>query len=119
MRESVYLHEILRVAGEQSFKPRNAAFPLHDLRQHGSLRGFVRNSYIVLRRAAEARVVNLTPHDFRRTFATNLLDANIDLVTVRDLMGHSDINTTASYDRRGEQARRSAVHVLRVPFATE
>jgi integrase/recombinase XerD len=72
--------------------------------------------YIVLRRAGEAGISDLTPHDFRRTFATNLLEANIDLVTVRDLMGHSDINTTAGYDRRGEDARRSAVQVLRVPF---
>ncbi len=47
----------------------------------------------------------------------NLLEANIDLVTVRDLMGHPDINTTAGYDRRSEDAKRSAVQVLRVPFA--
>lgn len=73
--------------------------------------------YIVLRRAGEAGIQSLTPHDFRRTFATNLLEANIDLVTVRDLMGHSDINTTAGYDRRSEDAKRSAVQVLRVPFS--
>jgi integrase len=73
--------------------------------------------YIVLRRAAEAGVQSLTPHDFPRTFATNLLEANIDLVTVRDLMGHSDINTTAGYDRRREDAKRSTVQVLRVPFS--
>lgn len=73
--------------------------------------------YIVLRRAGEAGIQSLTPHDFRRTFATNLLAANIDLVTVRDLMGHSDINTTAGYDRRNEDAKRTAVQVLRVPFA--
>lgn len=73
--------------------------------------------YIVLRRAGEAGIKRLTPHDFRRTFATNLLEATIDLVTVRDLMGHSDINTTAGYDRRSEDAKRSAVQVLRVPFA--
>lgn len=68
-------------------------------------------------RGGEPGVRSLTPHDFRRTFATNLLEASIDLVTVHDLMGHSDINTTAGYDRRSEDAKRSAVQVLRVPFA--
>ena len=61
-------------------------------------------------------IQTLTPHDFRRTFATDLLEANIDLVTVRDLMGHSDINTTAGYDRRSEDAKRRGAEVLRVPF---
>lgn len=75
--------------------------------------------YIVLRRATEAGIANVTPHDFRRTFATNLLDARIDLVTVRDLMGHADINTTAGYDRRPEDTKRSAVEVLKVPFAAD
>jgi site-specific recombinase XerD len=68
-------------------------------------------------RGGEPGVRSLTPHDFRRTFATNLLEASIDLVTVRNLIGHSDINTTAGYDRRSEGAKRSAVQVLRVPFA--
>jgi hypothetical protein len=62
---------------------------------------------IVLRRAGEAGFsASPPPHDFRRTFAANLIEANIDLVTVRDLMGHSDINTTAGYDRHSEDAKR-------------
>jgi site-specific recombinase XerD len=64
----------------------------------------------------EAGIQSLTPHHFRRTFATNLLEADIDLVTVRNLMGHSDISTTVGYDCRSEDVKRSAVQVLRVPF---
>jgi integrase/recombinase XerD len=55
--------------------------------------------YIVLWRAGEAGIQSLTPHDCRRPFATNLLESNIDLRTVRGLMGHLDINTTAGHDR--------------------
>jgi integrase/recombinase XerD len=37
--------------------------------------------YSVLRRSGEVGIQSLTPHDFRRTFATNLLESNIDLGT--------------------------------------
>lgn len=68
------------------------------------------------KRGEEAGLSEFTPHDMRRTFAGDLLDAGVDLVTVQKLMGHSDTNTTASYDRRGEVAKRSAVRKLHVPY---
>jgi integrase/recombinase XerD len=58
----------------------------------------------------------LTWHDFRRTFAGNLLDAGIDLATVQVLMGHSSPVTTSTYDRRGERVRRKAVQKLFAPY---
>ncbi len=44
----------------------------------------------------------ITPHDLRRTFATRLLSQNVDIVMVKNLMGHANVRTTANYDRRGE-----------------
>lgn len=61
----------------------------------------------------QAGVEAFTPHDLRRTYGTSLLDADVDLVTVRDLMGHENIATTALYDRRGEDAKRAAVAKLK------
>jgi len=58
----------------------------------------------------------ITWHDFRRTFAGNLLDANNDLVTVQKLLGHSSPTTTSNYDRRGEEVKRRAVRSLHVPY---
>lgn len=57
-----------------------------------------------------------TWHDFRRTFAGNLLDAGIDLVTVSRLMGHEQTTTTARYDLRGEEVQRKAVDAIHVPY---
>ncbi|HMN12399.1 MAG TPA: tyrosine-type recombinase/integrase, partial [Bellilinea sp.] len=73
--------------------------------------------YTVLnKRGAQAGTARFTPHDLRRTFAGDLLDAGADIATVQKLMGHSSANTTAGYDRRGEQAKRSAVKKLHVPY---
>jgi site-specific recombinase XerD len=73
--------------------------------------------YAMLKKRGEAAgLSSFTPHDIRRTFAGDLLDAGVDLVTVQKLMGHSDANTTAGYDRRGEVAKRGAVKKLHVPY---
>ena len=58
----------------------------------------------------------ITWHDFRRTFAGNLLDAGVDLVTVQKLLGHSSPTTTSNYDRRGEAAKQKAIGKIELPF---
>ncbi|MEZ4705625.1 MAG: site-specific integrase [Caldilineaceae bacterium] len=67
---------------------------------------------VVLSRGAEAGIRRFTPHDMRRTYSGELLDAGVDLATVQKLMGHSSASTTAGYDRRGVQARRKAAEML-------
>lgn len=72
--------------------------------------------YILRRRATDAKVKAFAPHDLRRSFAGDQLDAGTDLSTVQKMMGHANADTTAKYDRRDARAKKAAASRIHFPY---
>ena len=60
----------------------------------------------------EAGITNFTFHDLRHTFGTRLPDAGVDVVKIKELMGHASIVTTMRYIHATDQGKRGAITVL-------
>ena len=41
--------------------------------------------------------LHITPHMFRHTFATFLLESDVDILYIQEMRGHSSINITQIY----------------------
>lgn len=59
--------------------------------------------------------VEVTPHDLRRTMISTMLALGNDLSIVKECARHANIATTASYDRRPEEAAAAAAASLPFP----
>ena len=60
----------------------------------------------------KAGIEGVTWHKLRHTFASRLIASGADVVTVKELLGHSSIVTTMRYTHTNLDAKRHAVSKL-------
>ena len=73
-------------------------------------------TYILKKYAAQAQGIGvkdiseeITPHWLRHSKAMHLLQSGVNLIYIRDLLGHSDVSTTEIYARADETMKRKAL----------
>lgn len=59
-----------------------------------------------------AGITGASSHSGRRTFATTLASKGVSVFVLKELMGHSHINTTSGYVHTGEHQQINAVNLL-------
>ena len=82
-------------AGRGAVQPRSAFFQSRRARRCAA--GAIYERVRTLRAVAAGIHKRVSPHQLRHTFATHLVKAGVDLVTIRDLLGHRLITSTQIY----------------------
>ena len=61
---------------------------------------------------SKSHILDFRFHDLRHTFASQLIMKGVDLVTVKELLGHKDIKMTLRYSHLSHAHIKNAVNVL-------
>jgi integrase/recombinase XerD len=73
--------------------------------------------YIIKSLAAKARITkNISPHTFRHSFATHLVEGGADLRAVQEMLGHESITTTEIYTHLDRDYLRDTLHQFHPAF---
>ena len=77
----------------------------------------IKTSFLTARK--KAGLEDVTLHTCRHTFASHLVMAGVDLMTVKDLLGHKSIKMTERYSHLSQNHKANAVKVLDNPSDEE
>jgi integrase/recombinase XerD len=91
-------------------RPRVWLFPGQNLVNHLTTRQFNRAVHAAAQLAEIKKLV--TPHTLRHSFATHLLEQNIDIRVIQVLLGHAKLDTTALYTRVATNTIRTVMSPL-------
>lgn len=82
---------------------------------------YIINKYVNAAGMLEGIVLpgRVTPHMFRHTKAMHLLQANVNLVYIRDFLGHVNVATTEIYARADSEMKRAALEKAYMEVVTD
>ncbi|HEX6181274.1 MAG TPA: site-specific tyrosine recombinase, partial [Chitinophagaceae bacterium] len=87
------------------------------LNRRGSRLSRVMIFYIIKDLAKKAGITkNISPHTFRHSFATHLVEGGADLRAVQEMLGHESITTTEIYTHIDREFLRETLHLYHPAF---
>jgi len=95
-------------------KPKLYMFPTRTRRLRGKETISDKTVWIACSEAARRAGISkrVTPHTFRHSWATHLLEAGTDLRTIQVLLGHEDLETTAQYLHLSQRHLQAVINPL-------
>ena len=124
MNKSKILNNIYYLSGNETKSGKSQTIPLHD-KLIKELNYFIENNnngYFIFKSKCVKRpfmtacrragIENFRFHDLRRTFATTLLNHNVDLKTIQNMLGHSSIIMTERYLASNSKKELDAINKL-------
>ncbi len=88
------------------------------LNRHGRRLSRVMIFYIIKNLAVKAGITkNISPHTFRHSFATHLVEGGADLRAVQEMLGHESITTTEIYTHLDRDFLRKTLEIYHPSFA--
>lgn len=101
---------------DKSWKNENALFTnsqQHKLTKEGV--AYIIAKYVDLARQTSTIVPSkVNPHLFRHSKAMHLLQAGVNLIYIRDFLGHTDLKTTEVYARADTEMKRKAIEKVSI-----
>lgn len=89
-------------------------YPLFINYQHNKLTkegvNYILNKYVKMARVASLKVPeHVSPHVLRHSKSMHLLQAGVNLIYIRDFLGHADVKTTEIYSKVDIETKRKAI----------
>jgi len=105
---SIYLEKVRNLQNNLKKEAENIVF----LNRRGGRMSRVMVFLIVKEFAAKAGVVKtISPHTFRHSFATHLVEGGADLKAVQDMLGHESITTTEIYTHLDTEYLKETIYL--------
>jgi integrase len=90
-------------------RKRNDGYTHHT---HASFNTIYEEFFDTINMFLDEPIPKLSPHKCRHTFATYLLQSDVDIRYIQQILGHSNITTTEWYTHPDEDAIRKSIHKL-------
>lgn len=103
-------------------EPRMNQRPLFQNGRGGKLTGagvtYILNKYVAMARNSTEGLIpdKISPHSLRHSKAMHLLQAGVNIVYIRDILGHVSIQTTEIYARADSKQKREALEKAYAPI---